>query len=377
VSTELASPPSTVRRLARRPFARAVALYIALRLATVALVAVANLFTHHGLVNDLAIWDGAWFMRAVRDGWPSHLPMFHGVVLANPIAFFPLFPLLLRALTFVTGLSAQVVGLWVSALTGLSALLAVGFLTREYTDQARAERAALVFALIPGGFAFNLIYNEGLFVTLVALGLLALLRRRWLVAGLLGLLASATSPVGLVLAFTCAVSSLRAVATRREWRSLVAPLLAPLGFLTWLAYLWAHTGTWRAWQLTERDGWNSYPSLVYPFQILGKFITNPLSPTMTGQILFWGTVAAIGLLVVAYRERPPLEILTYVTAAVVLFSISNPVGLRPRFLLLAFPLFTVAATRWRGWRFIALIVVCAASLALMTYESLTSFAVFP
>ena len=67
--------------------------YLACRVATVIAVAVADLFTHNSVVFDLTRWDGAWFLRAVHQGYPSHLPMSHGHVAANPIAFFPLFPL--------------------------------------------------------------------------------------------------------------------------------------------------------------------------------------------------------------------------------------------------------------------------------------------
>jgi hypothetical protein len=361
----------------RTPFARAIALYVALRLATLAVVALANLFTHHGLVNDLSIWDGAWFLKAVYHGYPSHLPMSGGHVLANPIALFPLFALCIRWLSDLTTLSAPVVGLLLSALTGLAAVVAVGKLTREFTDQERAERAALLFALAPGSFVFNLIYNEGIVITLCAMGLVALLRRRWVLAGVIGAVATATSPVGLIFAASCAVSALTAIRTKRQWMALAAPLLAPIGFFAWMGYLWAHTGNLRAWQITERDGWNSFPSLLYPLRILGKFLSNPLSPTMTGQILFFGTVVSIIGLVVVFKQHLPIELTTFATCAVLLFSTASPVGLRPRFVMLAFPLTIAAASRWSGTRYRALLIVSAVLLVLMSIETLTSFAVFP
>jgi hypothetical protein len=378
MSSEFATALSNEQRWWHRiPFARAIALFVALRLVTLAVVAFANLFTHKELVNDLSIWDGAWFLKAVYHGYPSHLPMSGGHVLANPIALFPVFTLCMRWTSNFTGLSAPDVGLVLSALTGLLAVVAVGRLTREFSDQASAERAALLFALAPGSFVFNLIYNEGLVIALCALGLVALLQRRWVLAGLIGAVATATSPVGLVFAASCAVSALVAIRTKREWRSLAAPMLAPIGFIAWMGYLWVHTGNLRAWQLTERDGWNSFPSLLYPFRILGKFLSNPLSPTMTGQILFFGTVISILGLVVVFKERLPVELKTFATCAVLLFATASPVGLRPRFVMLAFPLTIAAARRWSGKRFRELLIVSAVLLALMSYEMLTSFAVFP
>ncbi len=378
MSSEIVTAPLPERRWWHRvPFVRAIVIYVALRLVTLATVVVADLFSHNGLVNNLSIWDGAWFLKAIYHGYPSHLPMAGGHVLANPVALFPLFPLLIRALSAVTGVSAAVVGLVLSALAGMAAVVAVGRLTLEYTDRPRAERAALLFALAPGSFVFSLIYNEGLVITFACLGLIALMRRRWLGAGLIGAVATFTSPVGLVFALCCAGSAIVAIRRDRDWRSLWAPLLAPTGVVVWMAYLWAHTGNIRAWQLTERDGWNSFPSLVYPFRIIGKFLSNPISPTMTGQILFAGTVISVVGLVIAYRERMPFELLTYATGAVFLFAISSPVGLRPRFVMLAFPLTIAAATHWSGKRFRTLMAVSGVILLLMTVETLSSFAVFP
>ena len=378
MSSDLGLERARVRGLAARiPFPGAVAAYVAVRVTTLLAVAVGNLSTHHGLVADLSTWDGAWFLRAVEHGWPRHLPMIDGHVAGNPIAFFPLFPLLLRVLSAATGLSPDVLGLVVSALAGLAAVIAVGALTRRYSDEAGARRAALLFALSPGSFVFSLIYNEGLLLTLAALGLAALMSRRWLVAGLLGAVATFTSPVGLVFFACCVWSAGSALRRRREWRALIAPALAPTGFVAWMAYLWVHTGNPRAWQLTERGGWNSYPSLLYPVRVIGKFVTNPISPTMTGQMLVAGTVVSVGLLVLAYRDHLPTELLIYATVAVALFAVSAPVGLRPRFVMLAFPLTMVAGTHWRGRRFHVVLALSTVLLALMTIETLTSWAVFP
>ena len=365
------------RRVLARPFAKALLAYLAARLVTLGIVALANVWSHHSWVSDLSTWDGAWFLKAVYHGWPAQLPIVDGHVGASPIAFFPLLPLVIRGLTDVSGLGAATVGLIVSGLSGLGAVYAVGALTRNFAGAVTAERAALLFALSPGSFVFSLIYAEGLLLVFIALGLLALVQRRWLLAGVLGALASLTSPVGLAFAASCAVTALVTSWRERDWRSLVAPLLAPTGFVAWMMYLWRHTGNLMAWRETERYGWNSYPSLLYPFRILAKFLLNPLSPTMTGQILFWGTVVAIYLSVLMFRERQPLAVLSYGVSAVVLFAISSPVGLRPRFLMLAFPLTIAAATRWEGAKFRVALAVSIVGLALMTIETLTSWAVFP
>lgn len=350
--------------------------YAACRGVTLAAVAVKTAVTHQSFAAGLDIWDGAWFLQAVEHGWPAHLPMTHGHVAASQIAFFPLYPLLVRVVAAL-GVPALGAALALSALGGLAAVVAVGLLARRFAGEEAAGRAALLVAVFPGSFVFSLAYAEGLAITCVALGLLALLDRRWLAAGLLGAAATAASPVALVFALSCAWAAVGAVRHHRAWRALVAPVLAPVGFLAYMAYLRVHTGTLLAWRLTERDGWHSGPSLLYPFRVLGTFLGDPLAPTLTGYILVTGTAVAVVGVVVAVRERQPAPVLVYGVGAVALAAVSQPVGLRPRFLLLAFPLIVAAGTRYTGWTHRILVVVSVVLLGAVTALEFFSWAVFP
>ena len=142
-------------------------------------------------------------------------------------------------------------------------MIGVWALVRHYADQSSADRATLLVALFPGSFVLSMVYSEGLALTFLAFGILALLQRRWLLAGVLGLLASATTPVALAFVVSCLWCAYREVPPSRNWRALVAPALAPLGFVGYQVWIWQHTGTLTAWRLTERGGWDSYPSLAY------------------------------------------------------------------------------------------------------------------
>jgi len=350
--------------------------YLVCRIATVIAVAVADVTTHNSVVFDLTRWDGVWFLRAVHSGYPSHLPMAHGHVVANPVAFFPLFPLLVRV-GAATGLDAGAVALVLSGVTGLTAVWAVGLLARRLAGDSAGARAALLFAVFPGTFAFSFAYSEGIVVTCVAFGLLALLDRRWWLAGLLGAVASAASPVALAFVVSCAWAAGSAIRRDRRYGALVAPLLAPLGAVAYMVYLWRHTGEPLAWRLTERGGWHSYPSLTYPFRIVWTFVSNPLAPTLTGQILIAGTVAAVIGVVLMVREHQPTPVFLFGLCAAGSAAISLPVGLRPRFLMLAFPMVMAAGTRYSGRTHRVLVAASVVLLALMTILEAGSNAVFP
>ena len=102
-----------------------------------------------------------------------------------------------------------------------------------------------------------------------------------------------------------------------------------------------------------------------------------VGPTLTGQILVAGTVVAVIGAVLAIRQRQPAPVLIYGLAAAVLAATSSPVGLRPRFLMLAFPLVVAYGTRLRGRCYTGALVVSAASLVAMSALEFTSWAVFP
>jgi Mannosyltransferase (PIG-V) len=373
VSTELV----VERRPSLRWLLPAVWWYVGLRGTALVALAVVDPFVHKGLLNKLTRWDAAWYLAAAEHGYPSQLPMVDGHVAANPIAFFPLLPLCIRALHAVTFLPYSVSGVLITLASGLTAVLAVGLLVAEFRPTPDALRAAIVVCVFPGTFVFSMIYAEGLIVTFVALSLRAALRGRWVVAGLLGALATLASPAALALCAALGVAAVVAVVRQRWWSALAAPVLSPLGALAYLAYLQVHTGSWQAWRRTEEGGWHSYPSLRYPLHVLDVFFSNPLRAYKTIDLLIAGMVV-VGLgLYWAFRQHQPLVVLAYAVASVVLITISRPVSVRPRFILLAFPVVVAWALRFEGRGARVLVGISVAAWAALSAFEFYSWAVFP
>ena len=327
-----------------------------------------------GFLAHVSIWDGQWFLQAAS-ALPHQLPIVNGRVAQNPLAFFPLFPQLLRILSLGHHLPIEAVGLVVTTILGAAAVWAVARLAYEWRGEVAAERAGILLAISPGAFVFSLLYSEGLFITLSALALLAMMQQRWWRAGLLSVLASATAAIGLGLA----VALLAIVIERRRerpWRAFAAMCIAPLGFLGYVAFVGWYTGQWNAWFLTERSGWHSYFSPLFPIETLARFFRNPSALTFTQHLLFWCTLLGVVLVIRALRSHLPTPVLWYTLAVTALAATSVPIGLRPRFLLCAVPLlFGLTTTTPRWWR--GVVVVSILGLIAMTIEELLSFAVFP
>lgn len=366
----------TTRRRSRW-VVRPVVIYLASRLVTVATLAVTGWVTHRSIVAETDRWDSVWFLRAAAHGWPTQIPYHHGYVAGSTIAFLPAFPLTIRWLSALTGMSLLASGMVISEVTGLTAIIGVWLLVRHYADRGAADRATLLVAVFPGTFVLSLVYSEGLLVTFVAFGLLALLQRRWWLAGVLGLAATATEPVALAFEVSCLWCAYRSVSTDRDWRALAAPVLTPVGFVAFQLWLWMHTGQLNAWRVTERDAWRSYPSLMYPVHVAAVFVRDPVAVTKTGDLLFVGTVVVAVAAVVAVRSRMPVPALLYGLSAAALGLVSTPIGMRPRFIFLAFPLIVAVGTRLRGRAYMTVVSVSVVLLAAAMAYSVCSYSIFP
>ena len=138
-------------------------------------------------------------------------------------AFFPFYPLMMRIFYYplqVFGLNqiatGTLAGVVVSALGTLLGMLALFDLTRDSLGEEGALRAVFYLIIFPTGFFLIQVYTEGLFVGL-AFGCLAMIRRKyWLAAAILGVGATMTRAVGVLLIVPMLMTWMRTA----EWMDL-------------------------------------------------------------------------------------------------------------------------------------------------------------
>jgi len=350
--------------------------YFAVRIASFIFVVIRCSVVHLSIPDQLSQWDGSWFMLWAQ-GLPRELPVFNGHVLQSPVAFFPFFGLLLRIVHVGLHLPLVLTGAALTAISGALAVWCVARLAYEVGGEDVARRSGVLLALSPGAFVFSLIYAEGFFLSFSALALLALYQRRWGRASLWAGLATATSPLGLCLCVPTVFSLWRQWRRRERPTALLPGAIPQLVFAAYILFLGHLTGRVDAWFITERQGWNSSFSPGFTPHVVWVFLSNPLAPTLTQQLLFWGTVVGVTLAVVMIRSRLPIELISYGVASLVLSACSAPIGLRPRFLLCAYPLLIglSASLPQRWWR--PTWIISSLLLVLMTGLELISWAVFP
>jgi hypothetical protein len=147
--------------------------------------------------NFISIWDGRWYAEAANNGYPSELPLNEsGDVQENAWAFYPLFPLLGRALSAITGLGTLPALTMIAMVAGLGAAIVAYKLFREFAGHAEALWGVAFFSTFPVAAILQVPYAEPLNLLLLGSSLLLVIRRRYLAAIPLVLLMCLSRPTG-------------------------------------------------------------------------------------------------------------------------------------------------------------------------------------
>lgn len=296
------------------------------------------------MLDVLTSWDGVWYLRLVRLGYPHYVaPNADYDRYDARAAFFPAYPMLVRAVDRVLPGGAAMAAVVINLLLGAVVVYLIGLLARELFGIKVSERTMVLVSLFPGSFVLSFAYAEALLLVFAAGCLWCLLKRYWVLAGVLAALGTATRPNGVALAAACAVAAFFAIRERREWRALTAPLLAPLGFIGFQLWLDAHTGERRVWFRVQTEAWgegtsygltainNTLRALADPLTSPTKTITAVSLATMILLLWFWT------------KQKLPAAFNAYIAVVLLLMVLPKTVTARPRFLFTAFPLLIVAA----------------------------------
>jgi hypothetical protein len=317
--------------------------------------------------------------KAVPHGYPPfelvNRPSAWSSVLAAPApppapypylpAFFPGLPALVWLVHWVTGGSFLIGALVTSVLCGAAASLLVWLLAGKVGDRQVADRAVVLFCLFPGAMTFGMLYSEPLAIAIAAATLLAMLDRRWLLAGLLGAVGTFERPTLIVLSGVLGIGALVAIRNRREWRSLAAAPLSLAGVVAFFLYLGTRYHDLKFWFRTEKHGWNQKIDFgEHTFQLLtwqaGKATTENEFYTLVLDIMF--VVAVVGVILMI-RARLPWELTLFTVLTVLACIVSNAQSTKPRFVWSAFGLFIgFAAVKLPRYVFWPLVVASAGLL---------------
>ena len=299
------------------------------------------------IVQVLTSWDGNWYFEVTRTGYPRSIPpnvTFND--LEARAAFFPLYPRMVWALDKVMPGGDVIAALILNLVLGAVFVLLVGLMTRRLFGNKVASRAMVLTSLFPGSFVLSFAYSESVMLVLVAGCLLLLMERRWLFSGILAGLATASRPNAIAVVAACLAASAVAIAERREWKSLLAPLLAPVGWISFQLFLAHQTGEQGAWFRVQREAWEEGTSFgLRAVKDIGNAIVHPWNSPKNTLTLLCVAAMIFGLWAM-WKRRLPLPVTVYTLGILALMLLPQTVTARPRFLFTAFPLLIAVAAVW-------------------------------
>lgn len=341
-------------RNALRRAAPALALYVTARVAGTLVLA---LWAWHTGKDPLRLlghsWDSVWYARIADRGYGTvvHTKADPTRVFSD-LAFFPLYPTLVRAVRTVLSLDFVHAGLlvsWTAAVVAAWGIYAVG---ERLHGRRVATLLVALWGLLPHAIIQSMAYSESLMTALAAWALYAVLTGRWLWAGGLAVFAGLARPNGIAVAAAVSLAAVwhlcvlwrgrsptgRLLRAGQIWRPGTSAILAPLG---WSGYV-----LWVGWQKND-------PLFGY-FQVqrkwgsefdFGQDALESVRLMVLGhvRIIYPMTVAvaalAVVLLMMLVLDRPPLALVVYSAVLLVLaLGTTRFFGVKPRFLLPAFPL---------------------------------------
>jgi hypothetical protein len=322
------------------------------------------------MLDVLSSWDGVWYLRIVRLGYPHHVQAHVTYFVPDArVAFFPVFPMLVRAVDTVVPGGDTIAALFTNFILGAMVVFLLGVLAREVYDEQVAAKAMVLGAMFPGSFVLSFAYAEALLLVLAMACLWCLLKHRWVIAGVLAALATATRPNGLALVLACAVAAVIAIRRERDWRSLAAPILAPVGFVAFQLWLDHHTGEAGVWFRVQSEAWGESASygltaIRKTFEAFSSPLTSPTN-TLTAATV----VTMVAMIYFARRKLLPPPMVAFCAGILALMLLPNTVTARPRFLYSALPLLISAAAflhsvRREWWPYV--IGACSAGLVTLT-----------
>jgi hypothetical protein len=257
--TAVAEPTTQARvRLPVTELATPLLLFVATRVAQLAFIWWLAPPDGPSIKDRLLAWDGGWFVRVATEGYPhTYTYDSSGQMLGNGLAFFPVYPLLIRGL-HTLGLDAGSAALVISWTAAAAAAMLLYLLGTDLADRRVGLALMLLFVAAPMSVVLSMGYSEAVFSALVIGMFYAVRRQAFLVAGVLGLGAALTRPTGLAAAVGLAVAAVLAIrAGTARWRAAVGALLALAGVPAYLLWVAARVGDLNAWFTIQTAGWGT------------------------------------------------------------------------------------------------------------------------
>ncbi|MEM2352146.1 MAG: hypothetical protein QXT26_07040 [Thermoproteota archaeon] len=290
------------------------------------------------LMRQFCRWDGPHYIDIARNWYVNVGERRFFIV------FFPLYPLLIRLITF----DWQYVNLSALLISNLGSTIAAIYLFKLVKLDSRedvARRSVTYLSVFPTAYFLCAVYTEGLFLALAVACLYYARLKKWALAGFLGILASLTRITGLALLPALLTEYLN----QQEWKlgklgiKILLTFTPLIGFLIYLLINYQTTGNFFAFMEMQRENWQEVFNPLLGLKRAWEWTftaTFPENITLgVAQIAFVAMGFLGFLLSLCFRLRPSYNVYAFFAWAISV-SMSWWISM-PRYMLVIFPIFII------------------------------------
>lgn len=256
---------------------------------------IANAYSDNKFINIWAAWDSAYYLGIAENGYSTE----RNEENQSNLAFFPLYPILIKLTSFISG-DTLVAGLIVSNFCLLLSAFYLFKLTELFSGSDQAYSAVLYLMIFPASFILSGVFSESLFLLFLLMSFYFAERDDWLKSSISGFFLALSRPLGVLMLLPLLYIYLRnrGFSFKKIRVNFFSLALIPLGFSLFSLYIYRLSGSFTYYWQLQRSGW-------------GHGLSNPLSVLiqgLSGRDIFYFISAFITILLIiilvygAYRS---------------------------------------------------------------------------
>ena len=284
--------------------------------------------------------DVSWYRDIALNGYEQR--PFSAEGHANWV-FFPLWPLILRLCNFLFS-DMILPGMIISNILFLLALIYLYELIALDFDENIAMNTAVLTIIFPAAYYFLRPGPESFFLFSVAGSLFHARKEQWIIAGILGALATLSRSQGVLLLLPLLfIYYQQYKRSNRHDKKALGLLLIPLSLISFMVHLYLLTGNPLAsFEIQKPTGWDN--NLSFPLAAMLRYIVEPKLISHYGwdlsPVSFIFLSGALVLTVLMVRDRRiPREYLIYTLLSLYLIIARDNMSGSLRYILPVFPLY--------------------------------------
>ncbi len=293
----------------------------------------------HYLLWAWANFDGKHYINIAQFGYQRF-----------DFAFFPLYSLLILALTKISSLHFIPAGIIISLSAFIGAIYFIYKITLIDFNKKTASLAIFLLTFFPLSFFYHSVYTDALFLCFTTGSFYFARKKQWFWAGIFGGLATATRLTGMAIIPALAIEwYLQNRTSKKKITELIIPFLkkaafpltlAASGFIAYTLYLHINYGNWLLFQ-QSMSAW-SQDKFIFPPQVIFRYlkIFFTVSPAIFEYwiaVLEFVSFFAYIILAVYVLKKIRISYGVFMLVLLMLVTFTGTLAGNPRYILHLFP----------------------------------------